>query len=129
MDIPPPQDPPNTPALAPSDPAIAPSADRPEDASADDGSPRRRRITVLGNYHLGNKLGAGAMGAVYRARQISTDRPAAVKELRPHLAKNRLFLQRFLREAQVMASLSPPNIVRCYAMGKQHGRHYLAMEL
>ena len=89
----------------------------------------RRRITVLGDYHLGAKLGAGAMGAVYRARQISKDRPAAVKVLRPHLAKNQLFLQRFLREADVMARLSHPNIVRCFGMGKQHGRHYLAMEL
>jgi serine/threonine-protein kinase len=89
----------------------------------------RRRIAALGGYRLGDKLGAGAMGAVYRARQISTGRPAAVKVLRPHLAKNRLFLQRFLREAQVMARLSHPNIIRCYATGKQCGRYYLAMEL
>jgi serine/threonine-protein kinase len=116
--------------------------DRPETASADtadtadngntaeSNAPRsRRRITVLGDYQLGEKLGSGAMGAVYRARRISTGRPAAVKVLRVHLAKNRLFLQRFLREAQVMARLSHPNIVRCYGMGKKYGRHYLAMEL
>ncbi len=69
------------------------------------------------------------MGAVYRARQISQDRPAAVKVLRQHVAKNRLFLERFRREAQLMARLSHPNIVRCYGVGRQYGRHYLAMEL
>jgi serine/threonine protein kinase len=89
----------------------------------------RRRITALGDYQLGPRLGAGAMGAVYRAWQVSKDRPAAVKVLRPHLAKNRVFLERFRREAEVMARLSHPNIVRCYGAGKQFGRHYLAMEL
>jgi serine/threonine-protein kinase len=69
------------------------------------------------------------MGAVYRAHQLSLDRPAAVKVLRLHLAKNRVFLDRFRREARVMAKLSHPNIVRCYGMGKQLGRHYIAMEL
>lgn len=92
-------------------------------------TPSRRRITTLGDYQLGTKLGSGAMGAVYRAQQISRDRPAAVKILRPHLARNRLFLDRFLREARIMARLSHPNIVRCYGMGKRLGRYYIAMEL
>ncbi len=69
------------------------------------------------------------MGAVYRARQISRKRAAAVKILLPRLAANPTFLNRFQREARVLASLHHPNIVRCYGLGKQHGRYYLAMEL
>jgi eukaryotic-like serine/threonine-protein kinase len=91
--------------------------------------PAKRRITVLGDYRLGERLGAGAMGAVYRAWQISRDRPAAVKVLRPHIARNPLFLERFRREAHILARLNHPNIVRCYGVGRQHHRHYLAMEL
>jgi eukaryotic-like serine/threonine-protein kinase len=104
----------------------APAAPPPKPAPLD---VPQRRITALGDFRLGEKIGAGAMGAVYRAQQISQDRPAAVKVLRPHVAKNRLFLERFRREAQLMARLSHPNIVRCYGVGRQHGRHYLAMEL
>ncbi len=109
--------------------APAPAAEEVPPPGPDAERPPRPRITVLGDYRLGGKLGAGAMGAVYRAWQISRDRPAAVKVLRPHLAKNRVFLERFRREAHVMARLSHPNIVRCYGVGKQFNRHYLAMEL
>ena len=91
--------------------------------------PRRQRITTLGDYRLGEKIGGGATGSVYRAQRISSDRPAAIKILRPHLARNRVFLERFLREARVMARLSHPNVVRCYGMGKRLGRYYIAMEL
>jgi len=69
------------------------------------------------------------MGAVYRAWQLSQKRPAAVKVLRLHVAKNHLFLERFRREGHLMARLNHPNVVRCYGVGKQYGRHYLAMEL
>lgn len=118
----------DTEELPPAPPQQAASPDRgtrPETPPAS----LRRRITVLGDYRLGDKLGSGAMGSVYRAWQLSQDRPAAVKVLRPHVAKNRLFLERFRREAQLMARLNHPNIVRSYGVGKQYGRHYLAMEL
>jgi serine/threonine-protein kinase len=84
---------------------------------------------TLGDYELGEKIGAGAMSSVYRARQVSKNRPAAVKVLRRHLAADPLFLQRFLREADTMSRLKHPNIVRCYGVGKQQGYHYIAMEL
>jgi serine/threonine-protein kinase len=103
------------------DSETAPQAPRP---------PRQKiRIETLGDYRLGEKIGAGAMGAVYRARQISKDRPAAIKVLKRRLASDPLYLQRFLREGQVMAQLSHPNIVRCYKLGMQYGRYYIAMEL
>ena len=112
---------------------VPPSPSQPppaEDATPPPETPTvPRRITVLGDYQLGDKIGAGAMGAVYRAHQISQDRPVAVKVLRPRLARNHVFLKRFLHEAKVMARLNHPNVVRCYGLGKQLGRYYLAMEL
>lgn len=89
----------------------------------------RRRIAALGDFEMGEKIGRGAMGSVYRARQVSKNRPVAVKILKPRLATDPLFLQRFLREAEVMSQLRHANIVRCYKMGCQYGRYYLAMEL
>lgn len=87
------------------------------------------QITQLGDFRLGPKLGFGAMGTIFRARQLSKDRDVAVKVLRRALAKNPLFIQRFKREAQLMSKLRHPNIVRCFGAGKQHGRYFLAMEL
>ncbi len=84
---------------------------------------------VLGDYELFERIGVGAMGAVFKARQVSKDRPAAVKVLRNHLASDPLFLERFVREAEVMARLRHPNVVRCYGLGKQRGHYYLSMEL
>jgi serine/threonine-protein kinase len=123
----------NPPTIPEVDTEELPSAPPQDNVSPDPAEPPppalRQRITVLGDYRLSEKVGSGAMGSVYRAWQLSQKRPAAVKVLRAHVAKNRLFLERFRREAQLMARLHHPNIVRCYGVGKQYGRHYLAMEL
>jgi serine/threonine-protein kinase len=68
------------------------------------------------------------MGHVYKAQQVSVGREVAVKVLYRHMARNRLFLGRFLREARLMAKLNHPHIVHCYGAGKALGRYYLAME-
>jgi serine/threonine-protein kinase len=83
---------------------------------------------VLGDFRLMLKLGEGAMGAVYKAKQISIDRDVAVKVLFPHMAKNAKLLERFYREARVMGRLDHPNIVRGYAVDEEQGWHYFAME-
>jgi serine/threonine-protein kinase len=83
---------------------------------------------TLGDYRLIRRLGHGAMGHVYKARQLSLDRDVAVKVLYPHMARNRVFRKRFLREARVMGKLSHPHVVHCYGVGKAQGRYYLAME-
>jgi serine/threonine-protein kinase len=84
---------------------------------------------TLGDFQVLARIGAGAMGAVYRARQMSKDRLVALKILKRHLAADPLFLQRFIREGEVMARLRHPNIVRCYKLGRQGEYYYLAMEL
>ena len=84
----------------------------------------------LGDFELLQKIGEGAMGAVYKARQISFDRVVALKVLFRHVAKNPKLVERLHREARAMAELDHPNIVQAYAVGEDEkkGCHYVAME-
>ena len=86
------------------------------------------KTVVLGDYRLVKKLGQGGMGAVYKAHQLSLDRDAAVKIMTKELAGQPAFVERFKREARVMAKLDHPHILRIYDVGEAHGYHYLAME-
>ena len=62
-------------------------------------------------------LGAGGMGAVYKARQPGLDRLVALKILPPEVGADPAFAERFTREAQALARLSHPNIVSVYDFG------------
>jgi serine/threonine-protein kinase len=84
--------------------------------------------STLGDYRLIKKLGAGGMGTVYLAEQISLERKVALKVLSKELAAKPAFVQRFLREARLMARLDHPNILRCHDVGEVAGHHYLAMD-
>jgi serine/threonine protein kinase/formylglycine-generating enzyme required for sulfatase activity len=86
----------------------------------------------LGDYLLTGLLGSGGFGKVYRALQLPVGMPAAVKVLDPERGPAS-FAQvkqtKFEVEAQALARLSHPNIVRLYHYGLHHGAPYLAMEL
>jgi len=84
--------------------------------------------TRVGGYEIISKIGQGAMGAVFKARQVSMDRVVALKILPPGLAKDSAFLERFLREARAAAQLNHPNIVQAYDAGMADGYSYFAME-
>lgn len=73
-------------------------------------------------------LGAGGMGAVYKARQPKLDRLVAVKVLPASLAAEPGFADRFAREARLLARLSHPNIVGVFDFGQANGLFYLVME-
>jgi serine/threonine-protein kinase len=79
----------------------------------------------LGDFKLLRKLGEGAAGIVYHARQLSIERDAAVKVLFKTKPKN---IERFYREARLAGRLDHPNIVQGYAVGEDQGLHYFAME-
>ena len=83
---------------------------------------------VWGDFEIGDLLGRGGMGAVYRGRQVSLDRPVAIKVLPLHLSENENFRQRFQLEAKAVAQISSPHVVGVYYAGVHDGHHYFAME-
>lgn len=80
------------------------------------------------DFRLIKKLGEGAMGAVYKAYQISADREVALKVILPHIARNPKIIERFNREAQTMGLLDHDNVVVGYALNEENGCYYFAME-
>jgi eukaryotic-like serine/threonine-protein kinase len=70
--------------------------------------------TLNGQFEIVDRLGAGGMGAVYRARQLSVDREVAIKILRTELATNNAALTRFENESKIVARLRHPNTLRLY---------------
>ena len=69
-------------------------------------------VRVIGGFEILSKIGQGGMGSVFKARQISLDRVVALKILPPRIAKDRTFVERFIREARVSAKLNHSNIVQ-----------------
>lgn len=83
---------------------------------------------LVGDFELLERIGQGAMGTVYKARQRSMDRLVAVKVLHPRLAADAAYVERFFREARAAARLSHPNIVLALTVGEDNGYFYFAME-
>ena len=79
-------------------------------------------------YILKGIVGKGGMAVVYKAVQTSLNRPVALKVVHENLIHDTEFLKRFLREAQVSASLSHRNIVTVYDVGGAGNTRYMAME-
>jgi|GEM_PF-1524088 len=81
-------------------------------------------------YEMGNVIGSGGMGTVYRAWQPSMERDVAIKVLHPKLAHEPRAVKRFFREAQSASRLIHPNIVTIYDFGRsKQGHLYIVMEL
>lgn len=86
------------------------------------------RDALDGRYALERALGSGAMGQVFLARDVTLQRPVAVKVISPELGASGTFRDRFLLEARTVANLRHPNIVAVYAAGEAAGHLYFAME-
>jgi serine/threonine protein kinase/beta-lactam-binding protein with PASTA domain len=85
---------------------------------------------VLGDrYRLTRPLGTGASAHVYVAEDVRLRRRVAIKVLHPALTGDEAFLRRFRAEAQAVASLRHPNILRVYDWGEDEGSPFLVMEL
>ncbi|VTS08270.1 serine/threonine-protein kinase [Tuwongella immobilis] len=83
---------------------------------------------TLGGYRIEKELGRGGMGAVYLARQLSLDRPVALKVMNPRWAADAVFVARFIREAYAAAQLVHHNVVQIYDIGLDHDVHFFSME-
>ncbi len=95
---------------------------RPAARTASAGTP-----TIPG-YQVDRLLGRGAMGDVYLSTQESLDRRVALKVLKPKLAGDQVFVQRFKDEARAAARLNHPNIVTVFDVGQSGELHFLSME-
>src|SRR5687767_8499893 len=82
----------------------------------------------IGDYEKLRKIGEGAMGEVFLARQLSIPRQVALKILFPHIASNPKLVERLYREGLVMVQLDHPNIVQAFGVGEDQGRHFIALE-
>src|SRR5450755_898047 len=84
---------------------------------------RVRSFEVIG------PLGAGGMGAVYRARDVKLGRDVAIKFLQDDLSGNHEYLHRFEREARAASALNHPNIITIFEISEFEGVPFIAMEL
>jgi formylglycine-generating enzyme required for sulfatase activity len=85
---------------------------------------------VVGGCRIGQRLGQGGMGRVYRARHLGFDRDVAIKVLDHRLVSRPGFIDQFMTEARILFELDHPNIVRVFNVDKEpSGIHFLVMEL
>ena len=83
---------------------------------------------VIADFIIMEEIGRGGMGIVYRAHQITLDRPAALKILSDQYAGNTEYVVDFIKEARAAAKLNHPHIVQAYAVGEDEGVYFFAME-
>jgi eukaryotic-like serine/threonine-protein kinase len=84
---------------------------------------------VIGHYRVLEKIGSGAMGEVFRARDERLGREVAIKLIRPASSDNPDHLRRFELEAHAAAALNHPNIMAVYDVGVDNGTPYIVCEL
>ncbi|MDQ3749898.1 MAG: serine/threonine-protein kinase [Acidobacteriota bacterium] len=83
---------------------------------------------TFSHYKVREKIGAGGMGEVYRARDTLLDRPVALKVLLPEFCFNAERVRRFQLEARAASALNHPNILTIHEIGASEDSHFIASE-
>ncbi len=81
------------------------------------------------DYEIGEVLGVGTVGTIYRAIDRRTERQLAIKKLHPGVSADPLIRSRFRREMLILDRLQHPNIIRYFGGGEDDGQLYYVMEL
>lgn len=85
--------------------------------------------TRIREYEILELIGRGGMGAVYRARHIYLDEERAIKLIRTQFAESEDFVNRFIREAKILAKLHHPNLVELYEFGTlENNQFFMVLE-
>ena len=85
-------------------------------------------LDVVPGYRIEGLIGQGGAGVVYKATQVTMDRPVAIKTIKQVSVRNKTAPKRFEREAQIVGQLRHPNIVSAFDFGVHAGQLYLVME-
>ncbi len=100
----------------------------PPDTPEEERDPLLGRV-IAGKFAIERHLGAGAMGAVYRAHQTALERPVAIKVMHRAFAADPTYAARFHLEAKAASRLDHPNLIRVLDYGQEaDGLLYIAME-
>jgi len=85
--------------------------------------------TLNNRYRLVEPLGSGAVANIYRAEDLTLARQVAIKLLKYEYTRDPAFQRRFVHEAQALAGLDHPSLVRLYDFGVENDQYYMVMEL